>query len=50
MHTLELSGVSSGYGGNTVLHDIKLKITGPSIYVVVGPNAAGSPQDVAQKV
>jgi len=41
MHTLELSGVSSGYGGKDVLHDIKLNITEPSIYVVVGPNGAG---------
>ncbi len=41
MHTLELCGVSSGYGGKDVLHDIRLKITEPSIYVVVGPNGAG---------
>jgi len=41
LHTLELNGVSSGYSGKYVLHDIKLKITEPSIYVVVGPNGAG---------
>jgi ABC-2 type transport system ATP-binding protein len=41
MHSLELSGVSSGYGGKEVLHDIGLKITEPSIYVVLGPNGAG---------
>jgi ABC-2 type transport system ATP-binding protein len=41
MHTLELSGVSSGYGGKEVLHDIGLKISEPSIYVVLGPNGAG---------
>lgn len=33
--------MNSGYSGNNVLHDIKLKITEPSIYVVVGPNGAG---------
>jgi len=41
MHTLELCGVSSGYGGKEVLHNINLKLSEPSIYVVVGPNGAG---------
>ncbi|HJX22852.1 MAG TPA: ABC transporter ATP-binding protein [Candidatus Bathyarchaeia archaeon] len=38
---LELTEVSSGYGGNEVIHKISLKITEPSIYVVLGPNGAG---------
>jgi ABC-type cobalamin/Fe3+-siderophores transport system ATPase subunit len=41
MHTLELDRVSSGYSGKEVFHDIGLKITEPSIYVVVGSNGAG---------
>jgi ABC-2 type transport system ATP-binding protein len=40
-HSLELSGVSSGYSGKQILHNIELKITEPSIYVVLGPNGAG---------
>ncbi len=41
MHRLELKGVSSGYNGHRVLHDISLEIHEPSIYVVLGPNGAG---------
>jgi ABC-2 type transport system ATP-binding protein len=41
VHTLELNGVSSGYNGQTVLHDINFKLQEPSIYVVLGPNGAG---------
>jgi len=41
MHRLELKGVSSGYNGHRVLHDISLDIREPSIYVVLGPNGAG---------
>src|SRR4030067_3426451 len=38
---LGLTDVSSGYGGNEVIHKISLRITEPSIYVVLGPNGAG---------
>ncbi|MDA4114136.1 MAG: ABC transporter ATP-binding protein [Thaumarchaeota archaeon] len=41
MHTLELAGVSSGYEGKTVLHDITFKAQESAIYVVLGPNGAG---------
>jgi ABC-2 type transport system ATP-binding protein len=41
LHTLELAGVSSGYGGKEVLHDISFKAQESSIYVVLGPNGAG---------
>jgi ABC-2 type transport system ATP-binding protein len=34
-------GVSSGYLGSKVLHDISFEITEPSVYVVLGPNGAG---------
>jgi ABC-2 type transport system ATP-binding protein len=39
--TLELAGVSSGYGGRPVLHDITFKAQESAIYVVLGPNGAG---------
>jgi len=41
LHTLELAGVSSGYEGRTVLHDITFKAQESAIYVVLGPNGAG---------
>lgn len=41
MHTLELAGVSSGYGGKPILHDITFKAEESAIYVVLGPNGAG---------
>jgi ABC-2 type transport system ATP-binding protein len=41
LQKLELTEVSSGYGGNEVIHKISFKITEPSIYVVLGPNGAG---------
>jgi ABC-2 type transport system ATP-binding protein len=41
LHTLELAGVSSGYGGKQVLHDISFKAQESAIYVVLGPNGAG---------
>jgi ABC-2 type transport system ATP-binding protein len=41
VHTLELNDVSSGYNGQTVLHNISFKLQEPSIYVVLGPNGAG---------
>jgi ABC-2 type transport system ATP-binding protein len=41
LHTLELVGVSSGYGGKPVLHDITFKAQESAIYVVLGPNGAG---------
>lgn len=39
--TLELAGVSSGYEGKTILHDITFKAEESAIYVVLGPNGAG---------
>jgi ABC-2 type transport system ATP-binding protein len=41
LHTLELAGVSSGYEGKQVLHDITFKAQESAIYVVLGPNGAG---------
>jgi ABC-2 type transport system ATP-binding protein len=41
LHSLELSGVSSGYEGKRVLHDISFKAQESAIYVVLGPNGAG---------
>jgi ABC-2 type transport system ATP-binding protein len=41
LHTLELAGVSSGYEGRPVLHDINFKAQESAIYVVLGPNGAG---------
>jgi ABC-2 type transport system ATP-binding protein len=41
LHTLELAGVSSGYEGKPVLHDISFKAQESAIYVVLGPNGAG---------
>ncbi len=41
MHTLELAGVSSGYAGKPVLHDITFKAQESAIYVVLGLNGAG---------
>jgi ABC-2 type transport system ATP-binding protein len=41
MLALELNNVDSGYNGQTVLHNINLKIREPSIYVVLGLNGAG---------
>jgi ABC-2 type transport system ATP-binding protein len=41
LHTLELAGVSSGYGGKPILHDITFKAEESAIYVVLGPNGAG---------
>ncbi len=41
MHTLKLDGVSSGYNGKPVLHDINFTASESSVYVVLGPNGAG---------
>ena len=41
MHTLELAGVSSGYEGKQVLHDVTFKAQESAIYIVLGPNGAG---------
>lgn len=41
MHTLELAGVSSGYGGKQILQNISFKAQESAIYVVLGPNGAG---------
>jgi len=38
---LELHELSAGYGAEEVIHKISLKITEPSIYVVLGPKGAG---------
>ncbi len=41
MHTLELAGVTSGYAGKQILHNITFKAQESAIYVVLGPNGAG---------
>ena len=41
MHTLQLEGVDSGYGGKAVLHSISFTAKESSVYVVLGPNGAG---------
>ena len=41
MTQIEASGLSSGYYGKKVLHDINLYIDKPGIYVVLGKNGAG---------
>ncbi|MFH0896960.1 MAG: ABC transporter ATP-binding protein [Candidatus Bathyarchaeota archaeon] len=41
MQKLELAEVSAGYGVEEAIHKISLKITEPSIYVVLGSNGAG---------
>ena len=41
MTQIEASGLSSGYYGKQVLHDIDLYIDKPGIYVVLGKNGAG---------
>ena len=41
MHTLELAGVTSGYEGKPILHDITFGVQESSIYVILGPNGAG---------
>jgi branched-chain amino acid transport system ATP-binding protein len=38
---LELDGVTAGYGGGDVLHDVNLTIAEGGITCVVGPNGAG---------
>ena len=38
---LACRGVSAGYRGTRVLHDITFEIQEPSIYVLLGPNGAG---------
>jgi ABC-type branched-subunit amino acid transport system ATPase component len=38
---LELDGVTAGYGGGDVLHDVTLTIEAGGITCVVGPNGAG---------
>jgi ABC-type branched-subunit amino acid transport system ATPase component len=38
---LELDGVTAGYGGGDVLHDVNLSIEQGGITCVVGPNGAG---------
>lgn len=41
MTQIEASGLSTGYYGKRVLHDIDLSIDKPGIYVVLGKNGAG---------
>ena len=41
MTKIEASGLSTGYYGKQVLHDIDLSIDKPGIYVVLGKNGAG---------
>ncbi len=42
MPSLQLANVNSGYNGVDVLQDITLGVMEPSIYVVLGPNGAGT--------
>jgi branched-chain amino acid transport system ATP-binding protein len=39
--TLELTGVSAGYGGGDVLHDVNLNVNRGEIVVILGANGAG---------
>jgi ABC-2 type transport system ATP-binding protein len=41
MTEIEAAGLSTGYYGKQVLHDINVSITRPGIYVVLGKNGAG---------
>ncbi|MEM0156406.1 MAG: ABC transporter ATP-binding protein [Thermoplasmataceae archaeon] len=41
MTEIEAAGLSTGYYGKQVLHDIDITITRPGIYVVLGKNGAG---------
>lgn len=38
---LELTGLSAGYGGGTVLHELDLTVPAGSVHAVVGHNGAG---------
>jgi branched-chain amino acid transport system ATP-binding protein len=38
---LEISGLSAGYGGGDVLHDIELRVAEREIVVILGANGAG---------
>jgi branched-chain amino acid transport system ATP-binding protein len=38
---LELRGISTGYGGTTVVHDIDLTVQAGEIVTLVGANGAG---------
>jgi branched-chain amino acid transport system ATP-binding protein len=41
MTLLEISGLSAGYGGGDVLHDIELRVADREIVVILGANGAG---------
>ncbi len=41
MTRIEAAGLSTGYYGKTILHDITISIDKPGIYVVLGKNGAG---------
>src|SRR5689334_12805790 len=38
---LELSGISAGYGSQTVLRDVNLVVPDNSVVALLGPNGAG---------
>jgi branched-chain amino acid transport system ATP-binding protein len=38
---LELNGISAGYGGHVVLHDVTLKVPAGSVVALLGANGAG---------
>ena len=38
---LELRGVTAGYGGGDILHELDLTVEGGAITCIVGPNGAG---------
>ena len=41
MKLLELSGISVGYGGAPVLHDVSLEVTSGQAVAIIGANGAG---------
>ena len=41
MTRIEAVGLSTGYYGKEILHDITISIDKPGIYVVLGKNGAG---------
>ena len=41
MNVLELCGISGGYGGADILHDVSLIVGASEVVVIIGPNGAG---------
>ncbi|NBC23521.1 MAG: ATP-binding cassette domain-containing protein [Gammaproteobacteria bacterium] len=41
MSVLDMRGVSGGYGGADILHDVSMRVEPGEIVVIVGPNGAG---------